>query len=138
MSTFSLRLQMLRRVQKHICYLLVSRSLICQWRTNSYFCITTATIRNIKFLADFASWLLFLILCVQFNIQRLSFEVEEGVETLEEAKRALQAIINRGHKMQDRSWSCVPVSKLPLSRFYNKQRVFGFNLLVLATEACTM
>ncbi|XP_010927250.1 uncharacterized protein [Elaeis guineensis] len=29
----------------------------------------------------------------QFNIQRLSFEVEHGVETLEEAKKALQKII---------------------------------------------
>ncbi|KAG1331959.1 hypothetical protein COCNU_02G019270 [Cocos nucifera] len=29
----------------------------------------------------------------QFNIQRLSFEVENGVETLEEAKKALQKII---------------------------------------------
>ncbi|KAK1317823.1 hypothetical protein QJS10_CPA05g02410 [Acorus calamus] len=34
----------------------------------------------------------------QFNIQRLSFEVERGVETLEEAKAALQKIINRGHR----------------------------------------
>ncbi|KAL0919888.1 hypothetical protein M5K25_012013 [Dendrobium thyrsiflorum] len=32
----------------------------------------------------------------QFNIQRLSFEVEHGVGTLEEAKKALQKIINRG------------------------------------------
>ncbi|KAJ6853962.1 uncharacterized protein M6B38_100350 [Iris pallida] len=31
----------------------------------------------------------------QFNIQRLSFEVVKGVETLEEAKRALQEIINK-------------------------------------------
>ncbi|KAK1291047.1 hypothetical protein QJS10_CPB18g00103 [Acorus calamus] len=31
----------------------------------------------------------------QFNIQRLSFEVGHGVETLEEAKAALQKIINR-------------------------------------------
>ncbi|XP_038985763.1 uncharacterized protein LOC103714113 isoform X2 [Phoenix dactylifera] len=31
----------------------------------------------------------------QFNIQRLSFEVEHGVETLEEAKKALQKIIKR-------------------------------------------
>ncbi|XP_072952660.1 uncharacterized protein [Typha angustifolia] len=31
----------------------------------------------------------------QFNIQRLSFEVDHGVETLEEAKKALQDIINR-------------------------------------------
>ncbi|PKA51409.1 hypothetical protein AXF42_Ash002774 [Apostasia shenzhenica] len=34
----------------------------------------------------------------QFNIQRLSFEVEYGVETLEEAKKALQNIINKGFK----------------------------------------
>ncbi|XP_020582577.1 uncharacterized protein LOC110026116 [Phalaenopsis equestris] len=34
----------------------------------------------------------------QFNIQRLSFEVEHGVGTLEEAKKALQKIINRGCK----------------------------------------
>ncbi|PKA57561.1 hypothetical protein AXF42_Ash018536 [Apostasia shenzhenica] len=34
----------------------------------------------------------------QFNIQRLSFEVEHCVETLEEAKVALQKIINRGPK----------------------------------------
>ncbi|ONK69529.1 uncharacterized protein A4U43_C05F23940 [Asparagus officinalis] len=40
----------------------------------------------------------------QFNIQRLSFEVEKGVETLEEAKRALQEIVSRGQpKLQDRS-----------------------------------
>ncbi|KAG0447411.1 hypothetical protein HPP92_028336 [Vanilla planifolia] len=32
--------------------------------------------------------------------QRLSFEVEHSVETLEEAKKALQKIINRGSKMQ--------------------------------------
>lgn len=31
----------------------------------------------------------------QFNIQRLSFEVVKGVETLQEAKRALQEIINK-------------------------------------------
>ncbi|KAG0473525.1 hypothetical protein HPP92_014905 [Vanilla planifolia] len=36
----------------------------------------------------------------QFNIQRLSFEVEHSVETLEEAKKALQKIIKRGSKMQ--------------------------------------
>ncbi|KAJ3676853.1 hypothetical protein LUZ60_002577 [Juncus effusus] len=34
----------------------------------------------------------------QFNIQRLSFEVDNGVETLEEAKRALQKIIKKGPK----------------------------------------
>ncbi|KAG0482112.1 hypothetical protein HPP92_010196 [Vanilla planifolia] len=32
----------------------------------------------------------------QFNIQRLSFEEEDGVETLEEAKKALQRIVKRG------------------------------------------
>lgn len=37
----------------------------------------------------------------QFNIQRLSFEVEKSVETLEEAKRALQGIINRGLRTHD-------------------------------------
>ncbi|KAH0461119.1 hypothetical protein IEQ34_008694 [Dendrobium chrysotoxum] len=36
----------------------------------------------------------------QFNIQRLSFEVENGVGTLEEAKKALQKIINRGCKQR--------------------------------------
>ena len=40
---------------------------------------------------------------MQFNIQRLSFEVEKGVETLEEAEKALQDIINRGHRLQERS-----------------------------------
>jgi hypothetical protein len=35
---------------------------------------------------------------LQFNIQRLSFEVEHAVETLEEAKRALQKIIKKGSK----------------------------------------
>ncbi|KAJ0965594.1 hypothetical protein J5N97_026732 [Dioscorea zingiberensis] len=34
----------------------------------------------------------------QFNIQRLSFEVDHGVETLEEAKKALQAIIIKGNQ----------------------------------------
>ncbi|KAJ3704606.1 hypothetical protein LUZ61_008311 [Rhynchospora tenuis] len=34
----------------------------------------------------------------QFNIQRLSFEVDHGVETLEDAKRALQKIIKKGSK----------------------------------------
>lgn len=33
----------------------------------------------------------------QFNIQRLSFEVEHSIETLEEAKKALQKTI-KGHK----------------------------------------
>lgn len=37
----------------------------------------------------------------QFNIQRLSFEVEHGVGTLEEAKQALQKIINRGCKVRN-------------------------------------
>ncbi|KAJ6846512.1 uncharacterized protein M6B38_281895 [Iris pallida] len=34
----------------------------------------------------------------QYNVQRLSFEEEHGVETLEEARNALQNIINRGRK----------------------------------------
>ncbi|KAJ1700237.1 hypothetical protein LUZ63_000016 [Rhynchospora breviuscula] len=36
----------------------------------------------------------------QFNIQRLSFEVDHGVETLEDAKRALQKIIKKGSKLK--------------------------------------
>ncbi|KAJ4802029.1 Pyridoxamine 5'-phosphate oxidase family protein [Rhynchospora pubera] len=36
----------------------------------------------------------------QFNIQRLSFEVDNGVETLEDAKRALQKIIKKGSKLK--------------------------------------
>ncbi|KAJ0985151.1 hypothetical protein J5N97_003507 [Dioscorea zingiberensis] len=38
----------------------------------------------------------------QFNIQRLSFEVEHGVETLEEAKKALQDIIDKSHNSKTR------------------------------------
>jgi hypothetical protein len=34
----------------------------------------------------------------QFNIQRLSFDVEHAVDTLEEAKKALQKIIKKGSK----------------------------------------
>ncbi|KAM0943272.1 putative FMN-binding split barrel [Dioscorea sansibarensis] len=34
----------------------------------------------------------------QFNIQRLPFDVDHGVETLEEAKRALRDIIDKGSK----------------------------------------
>lgn len=34
----------------------------------------------------------------QFNIQRLSFEEEHGVETLEEAKKALQRIIDKSNR----------------------------------------
>lgn len=36
----------------------------------------------------------------QFNIQRLSFDVENGVETLEEAKWALQRIIDGGGRLR--------------------------------------
>lgn len=38
----------------------------------------------------------------QFNIHRLSFEVEHGVHTLEEAKKALQRIVNRGCKSREK------------------------------------
>lgn len=36
----------------------------------------------------------------QFNIQRLSFEVGHGVETLEEAKAALQKLISKGPRLR--------------------------------------
>ncbi|XP_073004283.1 uncharacterized protein [Typha latifolia] len=39
----------------------------------------------------------------QFHIQRLSFEVEHGVRTLEEAKAALQKIINKGCRSKSHS-----------------------------------
>lgn len=35
---------------------------------------------------------------LQFNIQRLSFNVDHGVETLEEAKKALRDVIDKGSK----------------------------------------
>ncbi|WOK96334.1 hypothetical protein Cni_G05041 [Canna indica] len=38
----------------------------------------------------------------QFNIQRLSFEVEKSVETLDEAKKALQKIIKNGKSNRER------------------------------------
>lgn len=34
--------------------------------------------------------------CVQFNIQRISFDEGQSVETLEEAKAALQKLIHKG------------------------------------------
>jgi len=34
--------------------------------------------------------------CLQFNVQRISFEEGQAVETLEEAKAALQRLINKG------------------------------------------
>ncbi|KAH0459506.1 hypothetical protein IEQ34_012320 [Dendrobium chrysotoxum] len=37
----------------------------------------------------------------QFNIQRLSFEEEHGVHTLEDAKKALQRIVSRGSKSRE-------------------------------------
>ncbi|KAJ8641097.1 hypothetical protein MRB53_017791 [Persea americana] len=36
----------------------------------------------------------------QFNIQRLSFEVGHGVETLEEAKAALNKLISKGARLR--------------------------------------
>ncbi|XP_010913737.1 uncharacterized protein [Elaeis guineensis] len=39
----------------------------------------------------------------QFNIQRLSFEVEQGVQTLDEAKAALQRIIDEKSRSHNRS-----------------------------------
>ncbi|PKU72281.1 uncharacterized protein LOC110110158 [Dendrobium catenatum] len=37
----------------------------------------------------------------QFNIQRLSFEEENGVQTLEDAKKALQRIVSRGSNSRE-------------------------------------
>lgn len=34
--------------------------------------------------------------CMQFNIQRISFDEGQSVETLEEAKAALQKLIHKG------------------------------------------
>lgn len=49
----------------------------------------------------------FSLFIMQFNIQRLSFEVDHSVETLEEAKKALQDLIDKNHKSKThkRSWS---------------------------------
>ena len=55
---------------------------------------------------------------MQFSIQRLSFEVEK----LEEAKKALQDIINRGHRLQGRVKIFGPVLETLSFTVYNKEK----------------